>query len=285
VLQRVVEEVADSRRGLELWELRDAEPMEVPWPPPEVVERWTMEAAARILRRRGLGGWGLEPLLAARAAVCLEVAREADWPGGIAPEVVAAEVNGELAVAGLAKPLRFRADRMDRGPEGLVLVDYKTGRPTSEAKRAGTRRKHLLQKIACGRSLQPAAYALAAPGTAATGRYLFLTPDIGDAPGEVRAVRVRDDAEVSGRFEAAVVAVAAAWAEGACFPRVFEPGKRTKPNHCNWCDVAEACRRDDGDFSHRIEAWIEGCGDGKSPRERAAMDLWWLGRARPEEDG
>jgi len=285
VLQRIVDEATGSRRGLELWELLDADPVAVPWPSNEVLEEWISAAATRIVRRRGLAAWGLEPLLAAQTRQCLEVARAIDWRDGVAPQVLAAEVNGELTVPVHERPLRFRADRVDRGPDGLVLVDYKTGRPISKARKAETRRRHLVQQIGCGASLQPVAYALAAPGAPASGRCLFLTPDIRGAPEEAREVRVRDDdAEVIGVFEGAVAAVATVWVEGACFPRVAEPGKHDTPSHCQWCDVAEACRRDDSEFNRRVVAWIEGSGGGGSSRERAAVDLWWLGRARPGED-
>jgi hypothetical protein len=291
VLERVVEVQTDNRRGLDLWDLLDADPVEVRWPTPEALGSMLSEAARRIVRERGLAGWGLEPLLAAQATACLEVARRIDWRDGVAHGVLAAEVRGELTVAGLEMPLRFRADRLDRGPEGLLLVDYKTGRPISIRVREATRREHLARTVACGGALQTVAYALAVPGIPAAGRYVFLKPDIGGAPEEARDVRVRDDeTDIIEAFNNAVAVVAAVWATGACVPRVVEPGASGTPSHCRWCDVSEACRRDDSDYSRRIGAWIDACAEranvrDSSARARAAVDLWWLGRARPEDGG
>jgi hypothetical protein len=284
VLQRIVEE-ATGRRGLEVWEVLEIEPIAAPWPQDDVLGSWLKEAAVRIVRRHGLAAWGLEPLLVARARKCLEEARKVDWTDDTAEHVLGAEVTGEATVAGLEVPVRFRADRVDRGPDGLELVDYKTGKPISTARTEKTHRKHFVQRVGRGGALQPVAYALGSPGVAATGRYLFVDPDIGMATEEARDVRVRDnEADITGVFANAVVAIATAWHEGACFPRVVEPGDDKTPTHCSWCDVSEACRRDDSDYTRRIRGWVDAAGEGTTARERATLGLWWLGRRPPEED-
>ena len=71
----------------------------------------------------------------------------------------------------------LKADRVDAHEDGLLLTDYKTGRPISDAARDDTRRVHLLRAIHRGERLQAALYALAAGNSRGTGRYLFLSPD------------------------------------------------------------------------------------------------------------
>ncbi len=285
VLQRIVEEPT-GRRRLGLEEALGLDPASVPWPPAETLESWLRRDAARAVRRRGLAGWGLEPLLVARARQCLAVARALDWPEGVASRVLAVEVTGEITLPGVEAPLRFRADRVDRGADGPLLVDYKTGGPLSGAIKPDTRRRHLLAAVARGGSLQAAAYALAVPGEVGTGRYLFLRPDIGEAPEEARDARVRaDDGEFAGAFASAAATVARAWRTGACVPRVAEPGSDATPAQCRWCDVAEACLRDDSDYRRRIVSWMEGAAEPGHPQERAARELWWLGRGAPGDGG
>ena len=100
----------------------------------------------------------------------------------------AAEVSGEVEIDGVAEPLRFRADRMDRTTGGLDLLDYKTSRPPITAVSESTRRKNMCTNVAHGRLLQGVAYALAADG--GWGRYLYLAPEIGGKPESVRSIAV-----------------------------------------------------------------------------------------------
>ena len=87
--------------------------------------------------------------------------------------------------------VRFRADRLDRDGDTLVMVDYKSSKPPSSAVKEDTRRKHLLREVAMGRSLQAVACALGTPPPLhGVGRYLALKPEIGDAPEEARRTSV-----------------------------------------------------------------------------------------------
>ena len=124
------------------------------------------------------------------------------------------------------------------------------------------------------------AYALAAPG--GVGRYVYLRPDIAGAPEEARILEARgDDPELATAFEVAVGVVDAALVAGAMFPRVVEP-KGGTADHCRYCEVAEACRRDDSSIVRRLAELMEGeeAGEGAVA---AARDLWWLGVEREEE--
>jgi hypothetical protein len=164
------------------------------------------------------------------------------------------------------------------------LVDYKTGGPLSKAIKPTTRREHLVQRVASGGALQPVVYALAPEQEPATGRYLFLRPEIGDAVEDARDVRIRDDeTDIVEAFTGAVATVATAWASGVCLPRVVDPGKNETPRHCEWCDVSEACLRDDTDYTRRIVQWIDRS-DGEEKRGRTAAALWGL-RSRSSENG
>ncbi|MCU0303456.1 MAG: PD-(D/E)XK nuclease family protein [Thermoanaerobaculales bacterium] len=274
VLERIVAGPRGERSTLD--EALPRPPRTVPWPPDRDLDELVIEAARRVVFDEGLGGFGLVPLLAARARPVLEVAREVEWGGGGALEgVLAAEIVGELAGEVGRRVIGFRADRLDAGPRA---TDYKTGGPLSGAKKPETRARHLLAAVATGRALQAAAYALATPG--GIGRYLYLRPEIGDAPVEARVLEATgDDPELGAAFDAAVRTVDAALVAGAAFPRVAEP-KGKKAGHCEHCEVAEACRVDDSSFTRRLVELMEGIGGDGAPGLEEARELWWLGVER-----
>jgi hypothetical protein len=93
----------------------------------------------------------------------------------------------------------------------------------------------------------------------------------------MRIVAVRgDDDEIREKFETAVRSIAEGRSMGIAFPRVEEADGR-KAEHCRYCRVAEACRRDDSGFRRRLVAWM---GDRQSSDRRVeetARRLWWLG--------
>jgi RecB family exonuclease len=223
-------------------------------------------------------------LLAAQARPFLAVARAVEWgAGGEVAGILGVEVSGEVAVEGWPEPLAFRADRVDRGEAGLSMVDYKTSSPPSKAKKEETRRQHQLVKVARGSALQGVAYALAAPGQTAEGRYLHLKPELGDAPEEAREVRIASgDPEPAAAFTRAVAAVAEAWRAGAMFARVEEPDG-TDGRGCKFCSVAEACLRDDSGVRRRLVAWLTAEDPAEAPIEAAARRLWRLGFEAREE--
>jgi len=259
-------------------------PAAAPWPDDEHLEAIVAHAAASLARRHGLAALGMAPLLAAQARPFLDVARATEWgASGAVQGALGVEISGELSVEGWPAPLRFRADRVDRGPLGLSMVDYKTGAPPSHAKGEDTRRRHLLRAVARGDALQGVAYALAAPGDEAEGRYLYLKPELGAAPEAARQVRIAaGDAELAAAFTDAVAAVAEAWRAGAMFARVEEPDG-TDGRGCEFCSVKEACLRDDSGVRRRLVSWLRAEDGPASPVEAAARRLWRLGFTAPEE--
>ena len=126
--------------------------------------------------------------------------------------------------------------------------------------------------------LQAAAYAAASGDGSARGRYLWLRPDIADAPEEARtAVIGGDEADYAAALAEAVEAVGGVREAGTMFPRVEEVGSDKLPDHCKYCAVAEVCRRDDSAFRRRLVAWMESPDPGAEVFEKAARRLWHLG--------
>ena len=92
-----------------------------------------------------------------------------------------------------------------------------------------------------------------------------------------------DDEVLVEPFTTAIRTISTARAEGVAFPRVEEADGKTA-EHCSYCAVAEACRRDDSAFRRDLVRWMNGDeGAGESAVD-AARDLWWLGFDRPEGD-
>jgi hypothetical protein len=257
-------------------------PVEVSWPSPERIDELLRGEAKRIALREGLATIGMAPLLEIRARQFLDMAHTLEWGEDAAlAGVLAPEVEGAVAIGGVEQPLAFRADRVDIGAGGPELVDYKAAKPLSTAKTAETRDAHVLDRVAKGRLLQAAAYAGAAGSFNGCGRYVYLKPDE-RWDEEMRNVVVRgDDEEVAERFEESVRAIARGRARGIVFPRLEEADGR-HAEHCRYCRVAEACRRDDSGFRGRLVEWMQSEATTDDSDERAARTLWWLG-VEPEE--
>ncbi|MGD2115453.1 MAG: PD-(D/E)XK nuclease family protein, partial [Acidobacteriota bacterium] len=266
VLEEVVARELPEPHARDLAEADDREPVAVPWPEPDALEAILHDRAGAVLAEQGISMPGLERALAAAARPFLEAAREAEWSPR-SPAVLAAEVTGSVAVtdaSGAERPLRFRADRVDRMVDrrfpGLRLTDYKTGRPISEAVRQKTRDEHFLREVEAGKRLQAVAYALATDGPlpsmhAGQGRYAFVRPGL---PPEQREAAVwGSHVPFVEAFEAAVRAGFAAWDRGAFFPRLVEPDQDVEPRRCSWCPVHEACVRGDSGARRRLAAFVE----------------------------
>jgi RecB family exonuclease len=285
VLEDVVREGLEGASGLDLDEAAALEPRAVPWPDPKRFEEILTHASHRVAAEAGLAPLGMSGLLAARSRPYIEVARRTEWGSDDRLEaVLATEVSGAAQLEGFEWPIRFRADRVDLGDGGLVLTDYKTGKPVSDKQQAKTRRKDLLKEVEKGRMLQAAAYAAASTSGEASGRYLWLKPDLGEAKEEVRWALVRGSETdfIEALAEAAAV-VGRARHEGAVFPRVEEVGKSDKPDHCTYCPVAEVCRRDDSAFRRRLVEWMANEDPGAGAAETAARKLWRLGVPMKDE--
>jgi len=296
-LEEVVAAAGPTPPSPALAEIRQASPersaSRPAWPEESELEGVLATTAREVLLDEGLALPGLARALARAARPYLDTARQVDWAAG-APEVLGVEVRGELTLAdGAGRPrrLHFRADRVDRGDAGLLLTDYKTGRPPrragNEGKKPETRRRYLLEDVQAGTRLQAVAYALAgSEGEAsAAGRYLFLRPDV-DYP--ERAVTVDEDDFVAA-FREAGRAGLAVWDAGALFPRVVDPAGEQEPARCSWCPVAEACVRGDSGARLRLAEWAQRAATGAegtadaSPADPAAalLAVWWLPGERP----
>jgi hypothetical protein len=252
----------------------------VPWPSKKRLEELLVIASKRVVFNEGLTGFGLARLLAARARPVLEVAGEVEWEGSMRLDgVLAAEVEGTVPAGRSGSAIHFRADRLDVGP---VATDYKTGSPMTTSVQEKTRRRHLLEKVRTGRLLQGLAYARVDPSGAGRGRYVFLRSDIGGAPAEVRVVEIAgDDEELGAAFENAVVAIEASMRLGSAFPRFKHPTKKNK-EPCRYCQVRDACRRDDSEFIGQLARLMENEVGAVEPAVTAARTLWWLGEEREQ---
>lgn len=291
VLQRVVERALPTGLPSALDAARVAEPVAVPWPDAEGEEALIQAAASEVLAEAGLGLSGFVRALMDRARPYLEAARAQDWSGA-ALSVLGVEVEGELSVrdaAGEPRPIRFKADRVDLDAGGaLRLTDYKTGRGPARAKKADKRRDQMLRAAREGQHLQAVAYAAAAGDEAATGRYLYLKPELED---EQRRMEVRaDDAGFHEALEGAARATLSAWDRGSFFPRLVDPAKKREPPRCARCEVAQACNRGDSGARGRLLDWAEraralgATGDPLPPEEQALYAVWSLGREGATEE-
>jgi RecB family exonuclease len=279
VLEDIVRDTVPHESAGDVREIGSRNTCDVPWPAAARFEEILARNSGEVAAEAGLGPLGMGSLLAARSRPYLAVARDFDWHGGgRLAGVLATEASGVAFFSDTEPPLRFRADRVDRESDGLCLVDYKTGKPVSTLLKVETRRRHLLKEVQKGRMLQAAAYARALPEGEARGRYVWLKPDIGEAPEEAReAVVSGTDTDFMAAAAAAVAAVNSSREAGVVFPRVEEVGSDDIPNHCKYCAVAEACRRDDSGFRRRLVAWMAHAGPVAPPAETAARVLWHLG--------
>ena len=259
---------------------RDPEP--VPRPDDDRITAAVESAAEATTLEAGLPLSGLRAALVERARPLVKRALELDWPETEETGALGAELSGSLAVAGadgVDERVYFRADRVDRTGDDLILVDYKTGKPLSTLKTESGRRARLLKGLATGEKLQAAAYALAA-GPRGRGRYLFLGPELEK---EHAIVEIdASDGEVASTFGAAAATLLDGWKRGAFLPRLETPDGKSSPA-CEYCDVAPACIRHDSSARGRLrrtlasadEAMLEKPEEG---RMSTAVRLWWLER-------
>ena len=251
----------------------DASP--APWPDDAILKGWLRDAAAEELRDEANPVPGYARVLAARALPYLERARGCDWTAG-APDVVGTELQSFARVLdanGEPREIMFKADRVDRTADGLLLTDYKTGKPIATQKRATARNDQLRRQIAAGRSLQAMLYARAG-GAGARGRYLFLSER---APEEARALEALDEAPFTEPFDAALQTLLEVWDRGSFLPRLREADRDEEPSACRFCDVKEACLRGDSGARIRLESWFEQ-GTAKScAAEQAAAAIFSIG--------
>ena len=219
----------------------------------------------------------------------IERARQFDWgDSGTQVFVLAAEVLGKIEMMdpeGRGREVFFKADRVDRmnAENGEIrFTDYKTGKPLCELKTEKNRREHLLKGIERGERLQAAAYVLGAgPEISASGRYLFLKPDVPDYATTFSVST--EDGDMIDAFRNAVRSILGAWDWGCFFPRIVQNDLKNEPNRCGRCEVAEACIRGDSGHRTRLTRWIERMNDperesaDRSLFDEKMLELWDIG--------
>jgi hypothetical protein len=270
-----------------LHELLDAPGRPLVWPDVRRVAEVARAAAGRALAEAGLAGSGLEQPLARRILERLEIARALDEETPPA-ELLGIEIDGEVVIAeagGRPATIGFRADRLQREGERLVLLDFKTGRvPQPLALKTDVgRRQNLLAAVRSGERLQAALYALAPAPHAAEGRYVYVSPD-DDPP--ARTLGLADDDDVAAAVHASVATLLAARRLALYPPRLLEPGLEREFRGCGRCAVAEACVRGDSGYRQRLELWHarEIARDAaRGERDEALWRLWRL-PAKPETE-
>ncbi len=267
VLERIVREAgAPSGPETELAQLAERQPVDVCWPAPEGVAALAEEEARGVAAEEGVPALGRA--LAQLAVPYLERAAELDWPTG-RRLVLGAEIRGacSLAPRGAREiSVSFRADRVDPGEGGaLILTDYKAGKNDGPA---------LPTALLRGQRLQAAAYACAA-GEGGRGRYLFLD----------RASKCPEASlgwAETGELAGVIDLLLSAWREGILIPRWETPSGGEGPA-CRFCQVREACFRDDSTFRARMARAMEtleaGAPDGP------IVGLWRLPARKPARKG
>jgi hypothetical protein len=286
VLQKIVSEhQVDDDQPLDRVVQRD--PVSIPWPDGDRLRDLLTRESRALLRAEGIATPGFERVLIDRVRACVDLARSLDWPGAASDVgVLGAEVEGSLALrdcSGQEREIRFYADRVDRTPRGLRLIDYKTGNAVVNQKRTDARRRNLLKNVSLGRILQAAAYAMSGSqlggGLSSEGRYLYLGVD---TPEHARITEIdAEDRDCSDAFARTVQLALDAWDRGSFIPRLVDSSSGKEPWECAGCAVKEACLRGDSGSRLRLEHWVESTrtADAAKPleAERAALGLWNLG--------
>ncbi len=273
VVHAALAALVDARRGARPRTVDDALAL-APVSLADVGDAEIVDACARAAhesaREEGLLASGFEELLAelavprVRRALALEVS-----------PALASEIEGTVDFTladGRVRTLRFRADRFSRDDAGYVLVDFKTGKPLSTAKKQDTRLAHLHEAIREGRALQAAAYARALPEGAAA-RYVHIRPDESD---DAVVTLPAGDGEASALFDATVATLIASLDLGELPPRLFAPGDDREFEACAFCEVKAACRQGDSTARQRLQWWESAQERGDAPSHPAARALWDL---------
>lgn len=252
------------------------------WPDPDGVKARCEQAARALAAEEGLAIPGFWRILAIRSLPMLEVARIQDQENPV-DAVLGAELAGRAEVPTATGPrvVHFRVDRVDRLPDGrLRLLDFKTGRPVSDKRKAESREAELLIQTASGRRLQAALYVRSCTQPS-LGSYLALRADglepadparLASVPGEHLGQDAFDEA-----LDQAASAAIEAWESGALLPRLVDAAGETPPA-CAFCELRQACSQGDSSARRRQLSWAEEGRTRLDEPHRQAQRLWWLGQ-------
>ena len=191
-----------------------------------------------------------------------------DWERS---ELCGAEVEGRLdsTVAGEPRAIAFRADLVERTPEGdLVLSDFKTGKAFANGRSEKARREARVKSVREASKLQAMAYALAAGGE---GRYLFLAEEADTAVVGFRST----DPEIADAFRDVSSTLLEAFEAGAFLPRLVRGKLDKAPDACKFCSVATACHKDDSGYRGRFVRWAEEWSEAQGPSLPSIEERWF----------
>lgn len=275
----------DVERRSDLSEAIKLGPVTVYWPNNDELNAIVTKASRDHAQKHGMSLPGIALVMQDMAMPFLAVARDTDWSNpGEGLTVLGVEIEGVVPAVLGGRSIHFKADRADLVDGGLVLTDYKTGKPIATGKRLETRVRKFLQQVRTGQRLQASTYTLADVDGVQhrKGRFLFLNPDH-DAC--AREFSVLDDApEFIDATAEAYVAVLDGWEQGLFFPRLIDGPRMTQNTACKNCDARQACRQGDSGFRQR---WLGRLTDmhqnptSLSPQQQSLLRLWGLGRTMP----
>ncbi|KAA3604266.1 MAG: PD-(D/E)XK nuclease family protein [Planctomycetota bacterium] len=221
--------------------------------------------------RAGIRQPGLHRALALRAEPYLARALARLWP----PRgTVSAELEGAWEPFPNGPPVHFRADRVERFEDGQSLwVDFKTGKPPTQAKRPETRLRHWRQAVARGRGWQAPAYAAAQKHPKSEGQFLFLHPDLEE---EAASFSLHPgDPLLEEIFLPRLKTVWQSWHTGTLPPRL-EDAQGNEPDPCRYCPYPAACLRGDSGARRRLRIWMQAAGDSEAADRNQARAIWFL---------
>jgi RecB family exonuclease len=152
---------------------------------------------------------------------------ESQKAAGVKPAEFELELSGELP--GVSAPVRGRADRIDVGPAGFRVVDYKTSVPSGR----------LQTRLMRSKALQLAFY------------LELAAPKLGLKPAGAALAGIEEEAESvldAGEWlaiRAAVLRNVAGFVEQMRAGEFFIHPSASM-GHCEWCSFSSACRKTHG---------------------------------------
>jgi len=238
VLEAIVSE-AGAPVEISLDTLGGRSSVRVHWPEKKRLQQLLAVISRETALKRGLPA--LAAPLARAVLPLLEIAEKEDFSEGFR-DILGAEIKGNFVIdiEGMG-PVRidFRADRVERLEDDLLLTDYKSGKSSSKT------------PLKQGK-LQTALYACAAGG-GSRGRYLYLQPE-----SKYRALDI-DISSEPGLRELCTL-ILRAWEEGLAMPKWnADGGLYFGP--CRHCELKEACFRDDSTFRFRLQRALDAAAD------------------------